>query len=249
MDLLKNKVAIITGGSRGIGKAIALRFAKEGCDIAFSGRNRGDQMIAVEQELLSMGIKAKGYAADAANFEQAQAFVQEVLADFGHIDILVNNAGITNDAALKRMTESQWDEVLNTNLKSVFCMTKAVQPSMWKQASGSVINISSVVGIAGNANQSNYAASKAGMIGFTKAMAKEFGARNIRINVVAPGFIETEMTELIPEEKKNHWCQRIPMRRAGKADEVAKACLYYASDLSTYCTGDIMHVCGGMEDA
>ncbi len=247
--LLENKVAIITGATRGIGKAIALRFAEEGCAIAFTGRTRGENMINVENALLALGVKAKGYAADASSLEQAQGLVEQVLADFGHIDILVNNAGITADNALKRMSEEQWDAVIDTNLKSVWCMTKAVQPAMWRQGFGSVVNISSVVGIAGNANQCNYAASKAGIIGFTKAMAKEMGKRNIRHNVVAPGFIETEMTQMIPDETKESWCKRIPLHRPGTPREVANACLFYASDMSEYMTGDVMHCCGGMEDA
>lgn len=249
MQLLKDKVAIITGATRGIGRAIAIRFAQEGCNVAFSGRSRGENMVNVENELNAMGIKAKGYVADASSMSDALQFVAEVLHDFGHIDILVNNAGITNDSALKRMTEDQWDSVINTNLRSVFCMTKAVQPVLWRQGFGSVVNISSVVGIAGNSNQSNYAASKAGIIGFTKSMAKEMGVRNIRHNVVAPGFIETEMTEQIPEEIKARWCQRIPLHRAGRPEEVANAVLFYASDLSSYLSGDVMHCCGGLEDA
>ena len=247
--LLKDKVAIITGGTRGIGRAIALRFAQEGCHIAFCGRTRNEKMAQVEQELLALGIQAKGYAVDVSNFDSAQAFVAEVLKDFGHLDILVNNAGITNDAALKRMTEAQWDEVINVNLKSVFCMTKAVQPALWKQGFGSIVNISSVVGLAGNYNQANYAASKAGIIGFSKACAKEMGARNIRVNIIAPGFIVTEMTGDIPEQMKAYWQTRIPLRRPGTPEDVANACLYYASDMSSYNTGDVMHLCGGMEDA
>lgn len=247
--LLENKVAIITGATRGIGRAIALRFAQEGCQIAFTGRSRGEKMIQVEEELLAMGIKAKGYACDGSQLEQTNNLIKMVMEDFGHIDILVNNAGITADSALKRMTEEQWDSVIDTNLKSVWCMTKAVQASMWRQGFGSVINISSVVGIAGNANQGNYAASKAGIIGFTKAMAKEMGVRNIRHNVVAPGLIGTEMTEYLPAELKEGWMKRIPLHRMAEPDEVAKACLFYASDLSSYITGDVMHCCGGLEDA
>ena len=247
--LLKDKVAIITGATRGIGRAIALRFAQEGCDIAFCGRSRNENMIAVEEELNSLGVKAKGYAANVAKLDSAQQFVAEVLKDFGHLDILINNAGITDDAAIKRMTEEQWDRVIETDLKSVFCMTKAVQPSMWKQGSGSIVNISSVVGIGGNVNQANYAAVKAGIIGFTKTAVKEMGARNIRINVVAPGFIATEMTGDVPEQLKTYWQTRIPLRRPGRPEEVANACLYYASELGSYNTGDVMHLCGGMEDA
>ena len=247
--LLQNKVAIITGGTRGIGRAIAVLFAQQGCDIAFCGRSRSEAMVQTEQELAALGVKAKGYVADVADMAQAKALVDQTLADFGHIDILINNAGITADAALKRMTEEQWDQVINTNLRSVFCATKAVQPAMWKQGFGSIVNISSVVGIAGNYNQANYAASKAGIIGFSKTAAKELGARNIRVNVVAPGLILTEMTDVIPDKLKEYWQSRIPLRRPGRPEEVANACLYYASELGSYNTGDVMHLCGGMEDA
>lgn len=247
--LLENKTAIVTGATRGIGHAIAIRFAKEGCNVAFCGRSRGEKMIAVEQELQAMGVKAKGYVCDVADMEQAQAFVKEVLADFGQVDILVNNAGITDDSAVKRMTEEQMDRVMHTNLGSVFCMTKAIQPSMWKQGHGSIVNIGSVVGIAGNYNQANYAASKAAIIGFSKSCAKEFAARNIRVNVVAPGFVETEMTAEVPEELMKTWTSRIPMRRAGKPDEVAQACAFLASDMCPYITSVVLPICGGMEDA
>lgn len=247
--LLENKTAIVTGATRGIGHAIATRFAREGCNVAFCGRSRGEKMIAVEQELLSLGVKAKGYAADVADMEQAQAFVKEVTADFGRVDILVNNAGITDDSAVKRMTEQQMDRVMHTNLGSVFCMTKAVQPLMWKQGYGSIVNIGSVVGIAGNYNQANYAASKAAIIGFSKSCAKEFAARNIRVNVVAPGFVETEMTAQVPKELMDTWCNRIPMKRPGKADEVAQACVFLASDMCPYITSVVLPICGGMEDA
>ena len=247
--LLKDKVAIVTGGSRGIGKAICRRFAQEGCHIAYCARSLSDNTQQFDQELAALGINVKSYAVDVSNFDNAQSFIAQVLNDFGHIDILINNAGITDDAALKRMTEEQWDNVININLKSVFCMTKAVQPAMWKQGSGSIVNISSVVGLAGNYNQANYAASKAGIIGLSKAAAKEFGARNIRVNVVAPGFIVTEMTGEIPEQLKTYWQTRIPLRRPGTPEDVANACLYYASELGSYNTGDVMHLCGGMEDA
>ena len=247
--LLENKTAIVTGATRGIGRAIAIRFAKEGCNVAFCGRSRGEKMIAVEQELTALGVKAKGYVADVADMEQAQAFVKEVLADFGRVDILVNNAGITDDSAVKRMTEEQMDRVMHTNLGSVFCMTKAIQPSMWKQGYGSIVNIGSVVGIAGNYNQANYAASKAAIIGFSKSCAKEFAARNIRVNVVAPGFVETEMTAEVPEELMKTWCQRIPMKRPGTPDEVAQACTFLASDMCPYITSVVLPICGGMEDA
>ena len=247
--LLKDKVAIITGATRGIGRAIALRFAEEGCNIAFCGRSRNAQMESVEQELQALGVKAKGYAVDVTIKQSTQQFVADTLNDFGQIDILVNNAGITDDAAIKRMTEAQWDNVINNDLKSVFLMTQAVQPSMWKQGHGSIVNISSVVGIGGNIGQANYAAAKAGIIGFTKTAVKELGARNIRMNVVAPGFIVTEMTGEIPEQLKTYWQTRIPLRRPGTPQEVANACLYYASELGSYNTGDVMHLCGGMEDA
>ena len=247
--LLVNKTAIVTGATRGIGHAIAIRFAKEGCNVAFCGRTRNDAMIAVENELQALGVKAKGYAYNVADYQQAQDFVKEVLADFGRVDILINNAGITNDSAMKRMTEEQFDQVVGVNLKSVFCMTKAIQPSMWKQGTGSIVNIGSVVGIAGNYNQANYAASKAGIIGFSKSCAKEFAARNIRVNVVCPGFIETEMTANVPKELMDTWCSRIPMKRPGTADEVAQACVFLASDMCPYITSHVMPVCGGMEDA
>jgi len=247
--LLENKTAIVTGATRGIGRAIAIRFAKEGCNVAFCGRSRGEKMIAVEQELTALGVKTKGYVADVADMEQAQVFVKEVLADFGKVDILVNNAGITDDSAVKRMTEQQMDRVMHTNLGSVFCMTKAIQPSMWKQGYGSIVNIGSVVGIAGNYNQANYAASKAAIIGFSKSCAKEFAARNIRVNVVAPGFVETEMTAEVPEELMKTWCQRIPMKRPGTTNEVAQACVFLASDMCPYITSVVLPVCGGMEDA
>lgn len=247
--ILQGKTAIVTGATRGIGHAIAKRFAQEGCNVAFCGRTRNERMESVEQELLSMGVKAKGYAADVANYESAQQFVKTVLDDFGAVDILINNAGITDDAAVKRMSEEQFDRVVGTNLKSVFCMTKAIQPSMWKQGHGSIVNIGSVVGIAGNYNQANYAASKAGIIGFSKSCAKEFATRNIRVNVVAPGFIETEMTAEVPTELMDTWCQRIPMKRPGTSDEVAKACVFLASDLSSYITSVVLPLCGGMEDA
>lgn len=247
--LLEHKTAIVTGATRGIGHAIATRFAKEGCNVAFCGRTRNDKMIAVEEELKALGVEAKGYAADVADYQSAQEFVKAVLADFGSVDILINNAGITDDSAVKRMSEEQFDRVVGTNLKSVFCMTKAIQPSMWKQGHGSIVNIGSVVGIAGNYNQANYAASKAGIIGFSKSCAKEFAARNIRVNVVAPGFVETEMTADIPKELMDTWCSRIPMKRPGTPDEVAKCCVFLASDMSSYITSVVLPMCGGMEDA
>ena len=247
--LLVNKTAIVTGATRGIGHAIAIRFAKEGCNVAFCGRSRNANMEQVEAELNALGVKAKGYATDVANYDSAQAFVKEVLADFGSVDILVNNAGITDDSAVKRMSEEQFDRVVGTNLKSVFCMTKAIQPSMWRQGHGSIVNIGSVVGIAGNYNQANYAASKAGIIGFSKSCAKEFAARNIRVNVLCPGFVKTEMTADIPKELMDTWTSRIPMKRAGTPDEVAQCCVFLASDMSSYITSVVLPMCGGMEDA
>ena len=249
MNILENKTAIITGATRGIGKAIALRFAKEGANIAFCGRTRNDAMIAVENELNALGVKAKGYAFDVSQFQSAQDFVKQVVDDFGHVDILVNNAGITADVAVKRMTEEQFRQVLDINLGSVFNMTKAVQPHMWRQGQGAIVNIGSVVGIAGNYNQANYAASKAAIIGFSKSCAKEFATRNIRVNVVAPGFVETEMTAQVPKELMDTWCSRIPMKRPGTTDEVAQACVFLASDMCPYITSAVLPVCGGMEDA
>ncbi len=247
--ILQNKTAIVTGATRGIGHAIALRFAREGCNVAFCGRTRNEAMVAVEAELQSLHVMAKGYAADVADYQQAQDFVKQVIADFGSVDILVNNAGITADSAVKRMTQEQMRQVMDVNLGSVFCMTKAIQPHMWKQGHGSIVNIGSVVGIAGNYNQANYAASKAAIIGFSKSCAKEFAARNIRVNVVAPGFVETEMTADIPKELMDTWCSRIPMKRPGKADEVAQACVFLASDMCPYITSVVLPICGGMEDA
>ncbi|MBR3710960.1 MAG: 3-oxoacyl-[Bacteroidales bacterium] len=246
MKLLENKVALITGAGRGIGKAIAMRFAQEGCDIAFTDIALNDVVMETEKELQAMGIKAKAYASNAANFEETHQVVDEIVKDFGRIDILVNNAGITKDTALKRMTEDMWDAVINVNLKSVFNFTKAVQPIMWKQNGGSVINMSSVVGVSGNANQCNYSASKAGIIGFTKSAAKEMGVRNIRHNAIAPGFIITAMTNALPEDVRKAWEQQIPLRRGGTPEDVANVALFLASDLSSYVTGQVIHCCGGM---
>jgi len=246
MKLLEGKTAIVTGAARGIGKAIALRFAQEGCNIAFTDLVINEAAEATEKEIAALGVKVKGYASNAANFEETQTVVKQIAEDFGRIDILVNNAGITKDGALKRMTEDQWDAVIAVNLKSVFNFTKAVQPVMWKQASGSVINMSSVVGVSGNANQCNYSASKAGIIGFTKSAAKEMGLRGIRHNAVAPGFIITEMTGVLPEDVKKAWEAQIPMRRGGTPEDVANTCVFLASDLSSYVTGQVVNVCGGM---
>jgi 3-oxoacyl-[acyl-carrier protein] reductase len=246
MKLLEGKTALITGGARGIGKAIAVTFAKHGANIAFSDLNYDEQTIALEKELESYGIKAKGYASDASNLAAAEKLAELVAEEFGRIDILVNNAGITRDTLLMRMTEEQWDLVIRINLKSVFNLTKAVQKYMLKQRSGSIINMSSVVGLGGNAGQANYAASKAGMIGFTKSIAQEMGSRNVRCNAVAPGFIETDMTAGLPEDVKKGWAAQIPLRRAGIPEDVANACVFLGSDLSGYVTGQVLAVCGGM---
>lgn len=246
MKLLEGKVALITGASRGIGKAVAQKFAAQGAQLALTCTNITDAVKQFEDELNASGTKAKFYATDASNVEASLELVKDVVATFGRIDVLVNNAGITRDVALKRMTEEQWDQVLTVNLKSVFCMTKAVQPIMWKQAGGSIINMSSVVGVSGNANQCNYSASKAGIIGFTKSAAKELGVRGIRCNAVAPGFIETDMTAVLPEEVRAAWAASIPLRRGGKPEDVANVCTFLASEMSDYVTGQVLHVCGGM---
>jgi 3-oxoacyl-[acyl-carrier protein] reductase len=246
MDLLKGKTAIITGASRGIGKAIALKFAENGANIAFTDLVYDENAQNLEKEIASYGVKVKGYASNAANFSDTQNTVNEIINEFGRVDILVNNAGITKDGALKRMTEEQWDMVLAVNLKSVFNFSKAIQPIMWKQGGGSIINMSSVVGVSGNANQANYAASKAGIIGFTKSIAQELGVRNIRCNAVAPGFIETEMTAQLPDEIKQGWINDIPLRRTGKPEDVANLCLFLASDLSSFISGQVINVCGAM---
>ncbi|MDR1591714.1 MAG: 3-oxoacyl-[acyl-carrier-protein] reductase [Prevotellaceae bacterium] len=246
MKLLEGKVAVITGAARGIGKAIALKFAAQGAAIAFTDIVRNEAMSDTEAALVALGIKAKGYAANAANHADTLRVVDEIVADFGRIDILVNNAGITKDGALKRMTEEQWDAVITVNLKSVFNFTKAVQPVMWRQACGSVINLSSVVGVSGNANQCNYAASKAGIIGFTKSAAREMGVRGIRHNAIAPGFILTEMTSILPDDVKAAWAEKIPLRRGGTPDDVADVALFLASDMSSYLTGQTLLCDGGM---
>jgi 3-oxoacyl-[acyl-carrier protein] reductase len=246
MSLLKGKTAVITGAARGIGRAIAIAFAKEGADVAFSDLNLDENTEAVENELKALGVKAKAYASNAASFDDAHKFIEDVVNDFGTVDILVNNAGITRDNLLMRMTEADWDAVINVNLKSVFNMTKAVQRIMLKQRSGSIINMSSVVGIEGNAGQSNYSSSKAGLIGFTKSIAQELGSRSIRVNAVAPGFITTPMTDKLPEDVRKGWVQTIPLRREGKPEDVAGVCVFLASDLSAYVTGQVISVCGGM---
>lgn len=246
MGLLNGKTALITGASRGIGKSIAHKFAAEGADIAITNIADDEEFRSTVSELEKLGVKAKGYVSNAANFEDSQRVINEVAKDFGRIDILVNNAGITRDTLLMRMTEDQWDTVIAVNLKSVFNLTKAVLQTMLKQKSGSIINMSSVVGVSGNAGQSNYSASKAGILGFTKSVAKEVGSRNIRCNAIAPGFILTEMTEKLPEDVKKEWAEKIPLKRGGTPEDVANTCLYLASDLSSYVTGQTIHVCGGM---
>ncbi len=245
--LLEGKKAIVTGASRGIGKAIALIFASEGCDVAFTDLSRDEAMFQTEKELQTFGINARGYGSDAADFSDTEQVVGRILDDFGSVDILVNNAGITKDALLMRMTEEQWDMVVQVNLKSVFNFTKAVQKVMLKQRSGSIINLSSVVGVAGNAGQANYAASKAGIIGFTKSIARELGSRGIRCNALAPGFIVTEMTSRMPEEARKAWEDSIPMKRGGTPEEVARVALFLASDLSSYVSGQVINVCGAMK--
>ncbi len=246
MELLKGKTALITGASRGIGKAIALLFAREGADIAITNIVDDEEFRNTVKEIETHGTKTKGYVSNASNFEDSQKIVTEIVKDFQRIDILVNNAGITRDNLLMRMSEEQWDSVIAVNLKSVFNLTKAVIMPMIRQSSGSIINMSSVVGVAGNAGQSNYSASKAGIIGFTKSIAKEVGSRNIRCNAIAPGFILTEMTEKLPENVKADWINKIPLKRGGTAGDVANTALFLASELSSYVNGQIIHVCGGM---
>ncbi len=244
--LLENKTSIITGASRGIGKGIALSFAQHGSNIAFTYNNSVDAAKELESELISHGIKAKGYKSNAADFNQAQELVDLVLKDFETVDALVNNAGITKDNLLMRIVEEDFDKVIEVNLKSVFNMTKAIQRTFIKQRSGSLIHMSSIVGLKGNAGQSNYAASKAGIIGFSKAIALELGSRNIRSNVIAPGFIETEMTDQLSEDVVKKWREGIPLKRGGKPEDVANACVFLASDLSNYITGQVLQVDGGM---
>jgi 3-oxoacyl-[acyl-carrier protein] reductase len=246
MGLLSGKTAIITGASKGIGKGIAETFAKQGANVAFTFLSSVEKGQALEQELQQYGTRVKGYRSDASKMEDAEALVAQVVEDFGGVHIVVNNAGITKDTLLMRMTEEDFNRVIEVNLNSVFNMTKAVQRTFLKQRSGSIINISSVVGVKGNAGQANYAASKAGIIGFTKSVSLELGSRNIRCNAIAPGFIETEMTTVLDENTVQQWRDGIPLKRGGSAEDVANACLFLASDMSGYITGQVMNVCGGM---
>ncbi|MDA0898275.1 MAG: 3-oxoacyl-[acyl-carrier-protein] reductase [Bacteroidetes bacterium] len=246
MGLLSGKTAIITGASKGIGKGIAETFAQHGANVAFTFLSSVEKGQALEQELQQYGTQVKGYRSDASKMEDAEALVAQVVEDFGGVHIVVNNAGITKDTILMRMTEEDFNRVIEVNLNSVFNMTKAVQRTFLKQHSGSIVNISSVVGVKGNAGQANYAASKAGIIGFTKSVALELGSRNIRCNAIAPGFIETEMTAVLDEKTVQQWRDGIPLKRGGSAEDVANACLFLASDMSGYITGQVMNVCGGM---
>ena len=246
MKLLEGKVAVITGAARGIGKAIAIKFASEGANVAFTDLAIDDNAKATEKEIAAMGVKVKGYASNAANFEDTHKVVEEIAKDFGRIDILVNNAGITRDGLMMRMTEAQWDMVINVNLKSAFNFIHAITPIMMRQRSGSIINMASVVGVSGNAGQCNYSASKAGMIGLAKSIAKELGSRCIRANAIAPGFIITDMTAALSDEVKAEWAKQIPLRRGGTPEDVANVCTFLASDLSSYVSGQVIHCCGGM---
>ncbi|MFT5859473.1 MAG: 3-oxoacyl-[acyl-carrier protein] reductase [Flavobacteriaceae bacterium] len=246
MKLLEDKVVLITGASRGIGKSIAEACVKQGAKVAFTYLSSEAKAKALEVALTSEGGVAKGFKSDASKFDEAQSLVDAVIAEFGVVDVLVNNAGITRDNLLMRMSEEHWDEVMNTNLKSVFNLTKAVMRPMLKARKGSIINMSSVVGVSGNAGQANYAASKAGLIGFTKSIAQELGSRNIRCNAIAPGFIETEMTETLDEKVVNEWRASIPLKRGGAPQDVADLTIFLASDMSTYITGQTINVCGGM---
>lgn len=246
MGLLSGKTAIVTGAARGIGKAIALKFASEGANVAFTDLVIDENAQNTEKELAALGVKVKGYASNAANFEDTAKVVAEIHKDFGSIDILVNNAGITRDGLMMRMTEQQWDMVINVNLKSAFNFIHACTPIMMRQKTGSIINMASVVGVSGNAGQSNYSASKAGMIGLVKSVAKELGSRGVRANAIAPGFIITEMTAVLSEEVKAEWAKQIPLRRGGTREDVANVATFLASDLSSYVTGQVIHCCGGM---
>jgi len=246
MKLLENKVALITGASRGIGEAIAIKFAEHGASIAFTYLSSGERAKALEDKLAGMGVKAKGYKSDAGDYKAAEQLTADVTKEFGTIDVCVNNAGISRDNLLLRLTPEQWDEVMQANLKSVYNLTKQVMRPMMKARSGSIINLSSIVGVKGNAGQSAYAASKAGIIGFTKSIAAEIGSRNIRCNAIAPGFIETDMTHYLKDGGAEKWFEKIPLGRFGKPDEVADAALFLACDMSKYVSGQVLSVCGGM---
>ncbi|MDR3350192.1 MAG: 3-oxoacyl-[acyl-carrier-protein] reductase [Prevotellaceae bacterium] len=246
MKLLEGKTAIVTGAARGIGKAVALRLAREGCAVAFTDLAIDGNANQTETELQALGVKAKGYASNAARFDDTLQVVDTIVKDFGRVDVLINNAGITRDGLLLRMSEEQWDTVITVNLKSAFNFTRAVAPVMVRQRAGSIINMSSVVGISGNAAQANYAASKAGMIGLAKSVAKELGSRGIRCNAIAPGFIITEMTHQLSDEVREKWLETIPLRRGGTPEDVANVALFLASDLSSYISGQVIPVCGGM---
>jgi len=246
MKLLEGKTAIVTGAARGIGKAVAIRFAQEGCNIAFTDLVIDENAKATETEIAAFGVKVKGYASNAAQFEDTHIVVDAILRDFGRVDILVNNAGITRDGLMLRMSELQWDMVINVNLKSAFNFIHALTPAMIKQRAGSIINMSSVVGVHGNVGQTNYSASKAGMIGLTKSVARELGSRGIRANAIAPGFIITEMTHQLSEEVREEWAKLIPLKRGGTPEDVANIALFLASDLSSYVTGQVIQVDGGM---
>ena len=246
MKLLEGKVALVTGAGRGIGKAIALRFAEEGANVAFTDLVINEAVEETVQQLEALGVKAKAYASNAAMFDETHDVVKQIVEDFGRIDVLVNNAGITKDGLMMRMSEAQWDAVINVNLKSAFNFIHAVTPIMAKQRGGSIINMSSVVGVSGNAGQCNYSASKAGMIGLAKSIAKEMGPRGIRANCIAPGFIITEMTNQLSQEIKDQWAAQIPLRRGGTPEDVANVALFLASDLSSYVSGQVLHCCGAM---
>ena len=246
MKLLEGKVALITGAARGIGKAIALKYASHGANIAFTDIVIDENGENTRRELEAYGVKVAAYASNAASFEEAHKVVESVVKEFGKIDILINNAGITKDGLMMRMSEEQWDMVINVNLKSAFNFIHAITPVMMKQKSGSIINMSSVVGVSGNAGQVNYSASKAGMIGVTKSIAKELGSRGVRANAIAPGFIITEMTDKLPEDVKKQWAEQIPLRRGGTPEDVANVCVFLGCDLSSYVTGQVIPVCGGM---
>ena len=246
MKLLEGKVALVTGAGRGIGKAIAVRFAQEGANVAFTDLAVNEAVEETVKEIEALGVKVKAYASNAANFDETHEVVKQIVEDFGRIDVLVNNAGITKDGLMMRMSEAQWDAVINVNLKSAFNFIHAVTPIMAKQRGGSIINMSSVVGVSGNAGQCNYSASKAGMIGLAKSIAKEMGPRGIRANCIAPGFIITEMTNQLSQEIKDQWAQQIPMRRGGTPEDVANVALFLASDLSSYVSGQTIHCCGAM---